>query len=547
MSSVPPNPPGGMPPYPPPPYDPKAQWRAYREQQKAAWRAQREAWRAQRHAWKAQSWGAYGPSVPSIVGPLILIAIGIIWLLMYTGRVPAHIFWAWYGHWWPLVLIIAGLALLGEWMLDMRRSVPVHRHSSFAGILILVVFLGLVAAGMNHIGQHFENWNWNGNGDFFNFGMPEHDVDQAVIDQAIPANSAVEIDNPHGDVSVTAGNGQAGEQMLQVQAHEVAYANSDGDAQKIFDAEKATVTATGSVVLVRANSRDRGHVNLSVIVPATAHVTVNAMRGDVTASGLNGVSISAAHGDTHLSAIHGPVVAHLSSNRGDFAAHQVTGDITMNGNCSDLTLSEIKGQITVNGDIWGDAHFENITGPIKVRTSVTEMDLVSLPGDLTLDSDDLRVNEAKGTVHVTTHAKDVDLNQIYGDTYVQNRDGSVSVAPAGAFGVDVRNAKGDIELTLPPDAAATVSGRAHNGDVVSDYALTVSGDEDKTVSGTIGAGGPRINLSADNGDLHIKKGPGFPATPPEPETAAGDETPAPPAHARHLKSLKALPPQPVTQ
>ncbi len=543
MSSMPPNPPGGMPPYPPPPYDPKTQWRVYREQQKAAWRAQRDAWRAQRHAWKAQYWGAYGPRVPSIVGPLILIAIGVIWLLMYTGRVPAHMFWAWYGRWWPLVLIIAGLALLGEWMLDLRRPVPVHRHGSFVGLLILVVFLGFCAAAVNHMGQPFDNWTWNGNGNFFNFGMPEHDTDQAVINQTIAANSAVEIDNPHGDVSVTTGDGQA----LEVQTHEVAYANSDGDAQKIFDAEKATVAVNGSAVLVRASSRDRGHVNLSVIVPATAHVTVNAQRGDVTASGLNGVNITAAHGDTHLSSIHGPVVAHLASNRGDFAVHQVTGDVTTDGNCSDMTLSEIKGQVMVNGDIFGDAHFENISGPIKVHTSVTEVDMASLPGDLTLDSDDLRVNEATGTVRVTTHAKDVDLNQIYGGSYVDNRDGSVSVAPAGAFAVEVRNAKGDIELTLPPDASATVSGRTHNGDVVSDYELTVSGDEDKTVSGKIGAGGPRIYLSADNGDLHIKKGPAFPATPPAPETAAGDEAPAPPAHARHLKSREALPPQPVTQ
>ena len=58
MSSVPPyTPPGGG---APPPYDPRTQWRVYREQQKAAWRAQRDAWKAQRHAWKA-AYG-YGPA-----------------------------------------------------------------------------------------------------------------------------------------------------------------------------------------------------------------------------------------------------------------------------------------------------------------------------------------------------------------------------------------------------------------------------------------------------------------------------------------------------
>ena len=86
MSSVPPNmppnmPPGGGAPPPIPPYDPKTQWRVYREQQRAAWRAQRDAWKAQRHAWKANYAGAYGPRVPSVVGPVILVCIGIVALL----------------------------------------------------------------------------------------------------------------------------------------------------------------------------------------------------------------------------------------------------------------------------------------------------------------------------------------------------------------------------------------------------------------------------------------------------------------------------------
>ena len=76
MSSVPPNvPPGG--------YDPRTQWRVYREQQRAAWRAQRDAWKAQQYAYKAKYHHAYGPRVPSVVGPLILVAIGIVWLLIY--------------------------------------------------------------------------------------------------------------------------------------------------------------------------------------------------------------------------------------------------------------------------------------------------------------------------------------------------------------------------------------------------------------------------------------------------------------------------------
>ena len=82
--------------------------------------------------------GAYGPRVPSVVGPIILIGIGVVAMLVVTGRIAAGSFWTWYGQWWPLLLIGAGLALLGEWALDLLRKTPVRRGGSFVGILILL-------------------------------------------------------------------------------------------------------------------------------------------------------------------------------------------------------------------------------------------------------------------------------------------------------------------------------------------------------------------------------------------------------------------------
>ncbi|HTW62508.1 MAG TPA: DUF4097 family beta strand repeat-containing protein [Terracidiphilus sp.] len=537
--NMPPNtPPGGM-----PPYDPKTQWRVYREQQRAAWRAQRDAWRAQRHAWKAGYVGAYGPRVPSMVGPLILIAVGVVALLVITGRVAASSFWDWYAHWWPLLLIGAGLALLGEWALDMRRNTPVRRTGNFVGLLIFMAILGFSASGWHHMSPWLWQWN-NDNGDFFNtFGLPEHDNDVQAINQQIAANATVDIENPRGDISVSAGDGP----NLEVQAHEEAFANSDSDATNIWNAEAPHLTVSGTAVLVKSEGNSKGRLNLTVTVPKGVKVQVNAEQGDVTAAGLTaGVTVTAPHGDTHLNAITGPVEAHFSGGKHDFSAHEIDGDITADGDTNDLTLSEIKGRLTLNGEIFGEVHMEGITGPIKLHTSVTDLEVASLPGDLTLDSDDLRVTQAEGAVHVTTHAKDVDLSQIYGDSYVENRDGRISVEPAGSYNIEAKNDKGDVEITLPPNANATVDGHTRNGDIVNDYGLAVSGDEDKTVSGKIGAGGPTIQLSSDNGDLGIKKGPAFPPAPPAPNV---DMTAKPPGPAKvpHLRSSKALPAQPVSQ
>ena len=526
MSGVPPNmPPGGG---APPPYDPQTQWRTYREQQKAAWRAQR-------YAWKAHARSMYGPRVPSVVGPIVLICVGVIALLVLSGHIDSGAFWTWYGQWWPLLLIGAGLALLGEWALDMRRATPVRRTGSFIGILVLLAIVGGIASVHNHFPGPFGGFGDNG---FFNFGMPEHEMDQPTDTRTIPANASIEILNPRGDISITAGD----QPTLQVEAHEIAYANSDRVAKKIFDQEAEHVTVSGNAVLIKSESNSRGKVNLTITVPKTAKVTVNSAQDNVTAAGLGaGIEVTA-RGDIHLSSIVGPVEAHFTNGRHDeFSAHDIQGDLTLDGDVNDLTLSEIKGTVTQNGNIEGDVHMETISGAVHLHTPVTDLELAELPGDLTLGNDDLRITEAKGPVHVVSHSKDIDLSEIYGDTYVEDRDGRIAVEPAGPFGVEARNNKGDVEVTLPSDDSATVSGRAHNGDIVTDFSFVVSGEEDKTVTGKIGSGSARIVLNTDNGDLHIRKGPTAAAMP----SAAAN---VPNAQAGpHLKSKKALPQQPVAQ
>ena len=282
MSSVPPNmPPGGAPP-PFPPYDPKTQWRVYREQQKAAWRAQRDAWKAQRHAWKASYVGAYGPRVPSVVGPVILIAVGVVALLMSPATSPPAVL----GLVWPLVAAAAdrrrpgAAGRVGAGSAPRDSGAPrrqLCRHSDSAGHsglrrLRMEPRRGPMRAQLGRPRRRLLQ----------PFGLPEHDIDQQVLNAQIPANASIEIQNPRGDVSVTAGDGS----NIEVQAHEVAYAGSDAEAKKIFDAEAAHVTVSGSAVLVKSESNNSGRLNLTVTVPKTAQVTVNSGKGDVTAAGL---------------------------------------------------------------------------------------------------------------------------------------------------------------------------------------------------------------------------------------------------------------------
>jgi DUF4097 and DUF4098 domain-containing protein YvlB len=151
-------------------------------------------------------------------------------------------------------------------------------------------------------------------------------------------------------------------------------------------------------------------------------------------------------------------------------------------------------------------------------------------------------------VRVTTHSKDVDLSEIYGETYVEDRDGTISIEPAGNYAVEAKNSKGDVELTLPPNASASVNAHTRNGEIESDFSMPSPGDdENKMATFQIGSGGTRIALNTDNGDIHVKKGSAFPAVPPPPTSSDAAPTPPEAPKAPHLKAPKAAAPQPVTQ
>ena len=547
MASMPPPPPG-RPPGPPPPNmppygapygaNPKDYWRYQKEQNKAAWRAQRDAWRAQRAVMRAQY---RQPRVPSLSGPIILIGVGIVALLLITGHVNADSFWDFVGHWWPLLLIGLGVIALAEWAIDLRKENPPARHyGGYVWLVILVLFLMAGGAGWHHFWGPLRAQMGDDGDNFFNaFGRPQHDLDQSVLDAAIPAGAQIEIQAPRGDVSVTA----ADQSSIQVKAHAIAYANSDSEAKKIFDAEQAHVTVTGKTVLVRVDSSNSGRTNLAITVPKSASVNVTTNHGGLTVAGLKGnVDAQLEHGDMAASAIEGYVHTHISNN-GDFSAHDIHGDVTLEGDGGDLTISDIHGKVTMQGDYSGDTHLERVDQTVHFHTSRTDLEIVKLPGDLSLNGDSLHATQVIGPVRLVTRSKDIELSQVTGETHIEDRNGRVEVEMAGSYPLEIKDEKGDVEVALPANANVTIDARTHNGDIVSDFPLSQSGDEDKTISGNIGRGGPKVVLSTEHADLRIRKG-GDAAAPAEP---VAPKAPAAPKNVPHLKSSKTDEPAAVPQ
>ena len=199
MASYPP------PPYAPPPgFDPRQQRRWARDQA----RAQRDMYRAQA---QAARYSMRGLRRTSIVGPVLLIAIGVVFLLIQTGRVPSMSVWDWYFRWWPTILLSAGVVLLAEWGWDQFRlrdpQQPQYRRSLGGGsftLLFLVAVTGIVGEQIRHHGADERLWSnlHIGPDNIDEFLGDKHEYDQ-TLDLVFPKGTALEVTNPRGDVTVS--------------------------------------------------------------------------------------------------------------------------------------------------------------------------------------------------------------------------------------------------------------------------------------------------------------------------------------------------------
>jgi hypothetical protein len=165
---------------------------------------------------------------------------------------------------------------------------------------------------------------------------------------------------------------------------------------------------------------------------------------------------------------------------------------------------ELQRVVTTNGSI----HVTGINGPARLKTTNGGLRVISLDGPLD---------------GVTTNGS-IELERIQGDCNVKTTNGRVRAeAVSGAFeastsnsgvdarldqlrpgGVRVATSNGGITLHLPEPLNGRLLARTSNGSVHTDFDVRVQGEMRKNhLEGTIGSGGPVLDLSTSNGSIRI--------------------------------------------
>ncbi len=514
---------GYPPPYPPPgpPYG--NDWKYQRRMMKDQARAQRDLIRAQRDAYRAQ---LRGMRRGSIVGPILVVTVGIVFLLIQTGRLHHYDFFHWYGHWWPLLIVGVGIILLIEWAFDQNarrnQQPPYYRRTIGGGVIFLLILL--VGAGVSFRGFSEGDRGFFPHGfipntdDIDQFFGEKHESDQTV-DQNFPASASLNVTNPRGDITVS---GTSDDNQIHIMLHKKVFSRSDSDAESKAQQLTPQISTAGNVVNISLPTSEGAHADIIITLPAVAPVTVTANHGDVHVNAVKApVSVTANHGDVELSGISGPVTTHINNGGASFSAHSIAGQITVEGHGHDFTVSDVTGPISFSGELFGATHLEHVRGPVKFHTSRTDFQLGRVDGEVDISPrDELTANAAVGPVVLTTRSRNINLERVAGDLSVTNSNGSVDLTAVAPLGnITVENRHGDINLTVPEQAAFTVQAQASNGELSNEFSLAAQGsDMHKNFSGTVGKGGPLVRLTTSEGDISLKKAnlPPLPPLPPPP-------------------------------
>lgn len=444
----------------------------------------------------------------SLVGPILLIALGVLFLA--NNLRPDISVFRWLATYWPFLLIAWGVLRLVEVALAAISGRPLPSGRLSGGEIVLVVFICLAGSGMFVASRHFRTISIGpfGHRSVEIFG---EQFDYPVTGQKpAPALKRIIVENLRGNVRLAGGDAQE----IRVTGRATVRAFSRSDADRANRQAPLEILIQGDVGTIRTNQErvtDERRIShdLEVTVPRNVTVEARGRHGDFDLLDVVGsVDINSDNSGVRLNRIGGDV--RIDLRRSDIIrAIDVKGKVELQGRGSDVELENIAGAVTVNGSYSGDLEFKNLAQPLRFQSRQTDLFVTRLPGHLRMDLGQLTGANIVGPVRLNTRSRDITLEEFTQAVEIDLERGDVELRPKGLPlpAINARVRSGDLALALPSAAkfnlkAVTERGEAENG---FGPALTLeTRNHGATISGAIGQG-PQISLLTHRGAVRIAK------------------------------------------
>ncbi len=166
---------------------------------------------------------------------------------------------------------------------------------------------------------------------------------------------------------------------------------------------------------------------------------------------------------------------------------------------SNVDAHAVDGSIEVSG-LEGRLQLKTVDGDLEVRSCLGEISAHTVDGDL-------RLENVGGTIEARTTDGDLRVDGALQALQVETTDGDlvVRVQPGSKMEREwsIESTDGDIRLTLPEDFAANLEIRANDGEITTQFPVTVQKVSEGRFSGELNGGGHRLSIRSSDGDIRL--------------------------------------------
>lgn len=448
----------------------------------------------------------YRPRPRSIFGPLVLITIGVLFLLRSTGLIQREAFNQLFVRYWPVLLILWGVAKLIEYIWAKSRGEAVPRLGA-GGIVFLVFFIMIGMAATKT-----SSWDWDAISNEFDIG-PSSWVDFARphyeftdnFDQPVKGGSQIKVLCSQGNIHVTASEDNQAHAVL----HKMLRGDSQETANRLNESTHPRFTQQGSLWLLDLTGGDfeRGRYDLDLQLPKAMALSLSTRRGNLSVEQRTGdVELSTRRGNASVEQVKGNASLHLRN--GSVTVRNVEGNVQVEGGVDDGDISDVTGTLDFDAGYNGTIQLAHIGQPLHFKSIRTDLQLAKLDGEISMGNGDLRASSVAGPIMLNTSSNEVHLEDVSGQVTVKNTNRLVEIRAKAPLGnIEVHNIHGGIQLDLPEKANFRLDAQSRSGNIdVNDFSVSVDNNSrGATARGTVGTGGPDIRLTSDGGMIQIRK------------------------------------------
>ena len=189
----------------------------------------------------------------------------------------------------------------------------------------------------------------------------------------------------------------------------------------------------------------------------------------------------------------GVVLDHLTTSNGAIRTWDGAGPARLKTSNGHVEVRRLKG--TLNAETSnGPVELQDIDGAVEIRTS----------------NGHIRADGIRGALDATTSNSSIHamLDKVDGSVRVQSSNGGIDLTlpPNTQAAVRAHTSNNGITLHLPGDVNARLSAGTSNSSISTDFEMRMRGEISKHhIEGTIGNGGPLIDLDTSNGQIRITK------------------------------------------